>query len=233
MTEDKISYEEFFARAIIKLRDLDRSRGIHSVYSGINDAFRQYYNEDPVAVTQELNRLGKIEIQPRKGGVMIYLPGEGPRGASAEAILHAILAKEDDLASQPGNNQYSFIKNGTDIIPTVSIAGYGELIIDNGSGKDAAVKLMRGSTVVRYVYIKRNSKCTIGGISAGTYTTHFAFGFDWDKKKKEFRREQSSKNFDNHFEFEETDTEHTVYTITLHPFNRDTAKTKMIYVPRI
>jgi len=75
----KLSHEEFFKIAILRLRDMSRSRGIHSVFSGFNQAFREYFGDDPIKVTQELARLGKVEIKPVRGGVMIYLPGEAPQ----------------------------------------------------------------------------------------------------------------------------------------------------------
>jgi len=75
----KLNYEDFFKNAILKLRDLSKSRGIHSVFSGFNQAFREYFEEDPVKITQELVEQGKIKIRPVKRGVMIYLPGEAPR----------------------------------------------------------------------------------------------------------------------------------------------------------
>jgi len=75
----KLSHEEFFKIAILRLRDMSRSRGIHSVFSGFNQAFREYFGDDPIKVTQELARLGKVEIRPVRGGVMIYLPGEAPQ----------------------------------------------------------------------------------------------------------------------------------------------------------
>ncbi len=78
MDEHKMSHIEFFKKAILRLRDTSKSNGIHSIYSGFNEAFREYYQEDPIKVTQELVRLGEIEVRPRKGGVMIYLPGEAP-----------------------------------------------------------------------------------------------------------------------------------------------------------
>ena len=77
-----LNYEDFFKQAIIALRDVTKSRGVHSVYSGFNDAFRQYFGENPIPVTQELAKKGIIEVQPRKGGVMIYLPGEAPSSRS-------------------------------------------------------------------------------------------------------------------------------------------------------
>lgn len=76
---EKLNYEEFFKMAILKLRDISKSRGIHSVFSGFNQAFREYFGEDPIKVTQELASEGKIEIRPVKKGVMIYLPGEAPQ----------------------------------------------------------------------------------------------------------------------------------------------------------
>lgn len=74
----RISYEEFFTKAILNLRDTSKSKGIHTVYSGFNQAFREYYSSDPIPITQELVKKGIIELKPVKGGVMIYLPGEGP-----------------------------------------------------------------------------------------------------------------------------------------------------------
>ncbi len=77
--DQKLSYEDFFKKAILRLRNLSKSRGIHSVFSGFNDAFRKYFNEDPIKVTQELATKGIIEIRYAKKGVMIYLPGEAPK----------------------------------------------------------------------------------------------------------------------------------------------------------
>lgn len=77
--QEKLNHEEFFKIAILKLRNTSKSRGIHSVFSGFNQAFREYFGEDPIKITQELASKGKIEIRPVKGGVMIYLPGEAPQ----------------------------------------------------------------------------------------------------------------------------------------------------------
>jgi len=74
---EKLNHEEFITQAIVKLRT-GSYRGIHSVYSGFNEAFKRYYSEDPVAATTKLASEGKILIVPAKGGVMLYLPGESP-----------------------------------------------------------------------------------------------------------------------------------------------------------
>lgn len=97
----KISYEEFFRKAILNLRDLSKSRGIHSVFSGFNQAFREYYNEDPISVTQEIARQGKIEILPSKRGIMIYLPGEAPKPPiESQKILSKILDEPTNSDNQ-------------------------------------------------------------------------------------------------------------------------------------
>jgi hypothetical protein len=75
----KISPEEFVRLAIQKLRN-DPYKGIHSVYSGFNEAFKKYFNgEDPVEFTNGLSEDGKIVIRPMKGGVVLYLPQEAPQ----------------------------------------------------------------------------------------------------------------------------------------------------------
>lgn len=93
--EGKLHHEDFFKLAILNLRDTSKSYGIHSVFSGFNEAFRRHFGEDPVRVTQELAKQGKIEIRPVKRGVMIYLPGEAPtsRKDLGETALSKILGK--------------------------------------------------------------------------------------------------------------------------------------------
>ena len=76
--KSKLGPEEFVKLAIARLR-LENYKGIHSVYSGFNDAFKSYFDgASPIDATGELARLGKITLRPVKGGVMLYLPGDGP-----------------------------------------------------------------------------------------------------------------------------------------------------------
>lgn len=78
----KLPYEEFIKRAIIKLRDPEKGKGIHVIFSGLFLAFKQYYNiEDKNTfkeIIEKLAKEGKIERRYAKGGVVIYLPGESP-----------------------------------------------------------------------------------------------------------------------------------------------------------
>lgn len=44
----RLSHEKFFRKALLRLRNLHYSRGIHAVCSGFNQAFRDYYCSDSV-----------------------------------------------------------------------------------------------------------------------------------------------------------------------------------------
>ncbi|MCM8765395.1 MAG: hypothetical protein NC920_00905 [Candidatus Omnitrophica bacterium] len=86
--EEKLSYEEFIRKAIMTLRR-PGYRGIHSVYSGFNEAFRKYFaGVDPVKITNQLAKEGKLVVRPVKGGVMLYLPEDvtGGRMSGEEAL---------------------------------------------------------------------------------------------------------------------------------------------------
>ena len=73
----KMSEEEFVVRAIEKLRK-QPYKGIHTVYSGFNQAFKEYFGTNPVEMTQRLAKEGKIVVRPVRGGVMLYLPQDAP-----------------------------------------------------------------------------------------------------------------------------------------------------------
>jgi hypothetical protein len=80
---EKLSHEEFVKKAIVSLRK-EGYKGIHSVYSGFNEACKKYFDgENPVEVTNKLAQEGKIVIRPVKGGVMLYLPEEAPATKSS------------------------------------------------------------------------------------------------------------------------------------------------------
>jgi hypothetical protein len=85
----------FVVAAIPKLRN-DGYKGIHSVFSGFNDAFRLYFaghpkGNDPITWTNHLNTKGVIGLIPSRGGVMLYLPTETPGKAKRDSS--AVLAK--------------------------------------------------------------------------------------------------------------------------------------------
>jgi hypothetical protein len=91
-TKEKIGEEEFVIRAIQRLRK-PPYKGIHSVYSGFNRAFKDHFGKNPVEVTKKMADEGKIAIRPVKGGVMLYVPSEAPK--AQESVLEKILAEEE------------------------------------------------------------------------------------------------------------------------------------------
>jgi hypothetical protein len=82
----KLTQAEFVKKAIVSLRK-NPYKGIHSVYSGFNEAFRAYFNDDPIKWTNQLASEGVIEIRPARGGVMLYLPGEAPVRSTGKDVL--------------------------------------------------------------------------------------------------------------------------------------------------
>jgi hypothetical protein len=95
----KLTEEEFVVQAIKNLRK-EPFRGIHSVYSGFNEAFRKYFGTNPVEATSRLAAEGKIEIRPFKGGAMLFLPGEAPQRPSAEEVIQLILGSGNRSLSE-------------------------------------------------------------------------------------------------------------------------------------
>jgi hypothetical protein len=89
-TDKKLTELEFVTRAIKKLRK-PPYKGIHSVYSGFNKAFREYFDKNPVEATTRLAEEGGIVTRPVKGGVMLYLPEEAPAPRDSENTLQKIL----------------------------------------------------------------------------------------------------------------------------------------------
>jgi len=85
--EERLSHEEFVRKAITSLRK-EGYKGIHSVYSGFNEACKKYFNgENPVEITNGLAQEGKLVIRPVKGGVMLYLPEDAPGASTADETL--------------------------------------------------------------------------------------------------------------------------------------------------
>lgn len=83
----KISPEEFVKLAIARLRN-EPYKGIHSVYSGFNEAFKKYFaGGDPIQLTNQMAEDGKIALRPVKGSVVLFLPEDGPKTSRADAAL--------------------------------------------------------------------------------------------------------------------------------------------------
>ena len=87
--EGKISEYEFVVRAIKKLKK-PPYKGIHSVYGGFDQAFREYFDKDPVEATTTLAQEGKIVTRPVRGGVTLFnLPEDAP--SQSKGVLNKLL----------------------------------------------------------------------------------------------------------------------------------------------
>jgi hypothetical protein len=104
--ERKLTEEEFVLQAIKRLRK-EPYRGIHSVYSGFNEAFRKYFSTNPVEATSKLATEGKIETRPFKGGVMLFLPGEAPKRPSSDEVIQLIIG-----SGNPSLSEEEFVTEG-------------------------------------------------------------------------------------------------------------------------
>ena len=90
-----ISEEEFIVRAVKRLRK-PPYKGIHSVFSGFNQAFKEHFGKTSIEVTQRLAGEGKLVIRPVRGGVMLYLPEDAPQ--APKSVLKKILGPEEESA---------------------------------------------------------------------------------------------------------------------------------------
>jgi len=98
-SQGKLGKEEFVKVAILRLRTT-KSKGVHTVFSGLNSAYRVYFEgADPVKDINAMVKTGKFEMHPTKGGVMLYVKGEMPKAISSAnpdkvlGTLNTILAK--------------------------------------------------------------------------------------------------------------------------------------------
>lgn len=83
--------EEFVFKAIEKLRECPY-KGIHSVYSGLDAAFKRHFPSlDLRDILNGLAEEGKITIRPASRGVMLYKGGDVSRTAFVEGVLKKIL----------------------------------------------------------------------------------------------------------------------------------------------
>ena len=102
--EEKLTQAEFVKKAIVSLRK-NPYKGIHSVYSGFNEAFRAYFNEDPIKWTnQVISTTGFGTPRSTKGVSCRFSPLETPSALSppqeAGFTLNQ-LAAEGDIETRP------------------------------------------------------------------------------------------------------------------------------------
>jgi hypothetical protein len=94
-----LSEYEFVIKTIKKLSH-PPDKGIHSVYSGFNHDFRDYFQTDPVEVITRLAHERKIETRTVKGGAKLYLPGDAP--SQPKAVSNKSIEDVDSDKDQEG-----------------------------------------------------------------------------------------------------------------------------------
>jgi len=93
-SKGNLTPEQFVIRAIERLRK-PPYKGIHSVFSGFNQAFREYFPLlDPVDITAQLVSEKKIVIRPAKKGVMLYKAEDLPSGPNTNEVIDTITKDE-------------------------------------------------------------------------------------------------------------------------------------------
>jgi hypothetical protein len=108
------------------------------------------------------------------------------------------------------------------------MTGKGSLRISNGTGLDAAVKLVTSIAprkTVWVIYIRSNEAKTVGKIPPGSYLLRFGLGADWDAAKQRFLLDQEFFQAGDELDFTETErepssgersVEYTAAEVTLH-----------------
>lgn len=96
----KLAHRTFIERAIRTLRN-EGYLGVHVVYSGFNQAFREYYGEDPRPVVDQLVEEGFLVRQLARGGVIISLASEVAQRRSLPKVRKSSEALEKILSGTP------------------------------------------------------------------------------------------------------------------------------------
>jgi hypothetical protein len=112
------------------------------------------------------------------------------------------------------------LPTGTDLIEPTEPRGRCVLSVNNGTDRDATVKLTQHGQLHRWVYVKARSTATVDGVRAGTYHLLFSLGRDWNSESFRFQFDQSFTKFEDEFDFVEKrladGVEYSRISITLH-----------------
>ncbi|UBU17180.1 hypothetical protein [Nonomuraea gerenzanensis] len=125
----------------------------------------------------------------------------------------------DVVSVKAGERQTRRLRNGA-FIRKSTLNGRSSLEIDNGSSSDAVITVIKGSSKVFSVYVRKKSKFKVRGVRDGSYKIYFTHGADWDGKNKAFTRDCSFERFEKNVKFKTTFTATQIlwhdWRITLH-----------------
>ena len=129
------------------------------------------------------------------------------------------------------------LANGT-IISRRLLDGHGTLQIDNGTSRDAVIKVVDEQThhSIEACYVSAESKVSIDHIPDGAFTVFFASGSDFDSSLGGFTREKGFAKFVDALAFTTEmrstasgiNTQYTIFTLTLHPVVNGNARTSSV-----
>ena len=124
------------------------------------------------------------------------------------------------------------------IISGLPLEGHGTLEIDNGTPRDAVVKVVDVLThhAIEACYISAGGKVSIQNIPDGAFAVFFSSGSDFDPTIRGFTREKGFSRFVDDLAFTTevratasgTNTQYTIFTLTLHPVANGNAKTNSV-----
>jgi len=104
----ELSKQEFVKKAIKELGD-PPEKGIHTRYSGFQEAFQEYFGEDPLEATEKLEKREEIVKVPEKDGSRLYLPEDAPGKGNPQETINQIISghanEEPSEDKQPSNEQ--------------------------------------------------------------------------------------------------------------------------------
>ena len=89
---EKLTHKEFVLRALKALAK-PPYKGIHVVYSGFNEAFRQYYGAEPRPVIDAMVDEGFLASHVARGGAIIMLATEEGKKHREDRECDAALTK--------------------------------------------------------------------------------------------------------------------------------------------
>jgi len=94
------------------------------------------------------------------------------------------------------------LENGTILLDVIN-AGHSEFTVDNGTDRDAVIKLIdsgKRQTVVAF-YVRAQESVTADLIPEGTFTVLCGQGVDWDDAVNFFKRKRSFQKFEPDMDF--------------------------------
>ena len=127
--------------------------------------------------------------------------------------------------------------NGT-MISKLSLIGNGRLTVQNGTGRDAVIKVVDEPARLSVVafYVSAGQTASVEQLPDGDFRVLFASGTDWDSAAGTFTRDKTFAKFYSVLNFVTTEstradgvyTQYSTFTLTLHKVVHGNAKTSKV-----